>query len=108
MKTVVLTFVARWLIEPLSGALAALASPAGAFPYRAAVARCYDTQEHWIRHVTRNGEKIVSRRDFGAFMVLTVRWDSGAVHELTVGPHEDKFCVLATRVITPAAAAASN
>ena len=80
--------------------LAAATAPAAAFDYKATVTQCHETQEKWIERETRGGEKILERQDFGAFMSLKVRWDSGTVQEVTVGPHGDRFCTLATRHVS--------
>ena len=80
--------------------LAAVTAPAAAFDYKATVTQCHETQEKWIARETRGGEKILERQDFGAFMALKVRWDSGTIQEVTVGPHGDRFCTLATRFVS--------
>lgn len=83
----------------IAGLCCVLTTSAAAYPYKAHVSQCYGNRDQWTASV---GRKVQEIHEFGAFLVATIQWDNGAVSEVTVGPYEDQFCILAEQLITPA------
>jgi hypothetical protein len=84
---------------PLGGPACA----ASAQEYRAHVGNCRASVEQWIKHETDSGRKLLSRLgEYGAFQEVIVRWDSGTVQQVTIGPTigpdgKPAICVVARR-----------
>jgi hypothetical protein len=92
----------------LSTAIAAVWGPAGAAAaqeYRAHVGNCRASVEQWIKHETDGGRKLLARLgEHGAFQEVIVRWDSGTIQQVTIGPTigpdgQPAICVVARRHI---------
>jgi hypothetical protein len=93
-------------ISLLSIAIAAVWGPAcaaSAQQYRAEVRNCRASVEQWIKHEAAGGRKILARLgEYGAFQEVIVRWDSGTVQQVTIGPTigpdgTPAICVVARR-----------
>ena len=74
----------------LSIAIAAVWGPAcaaSAQEYRADIGNCRASVEQWIKHEADGGRKLLARLgEYGAFQELIVRWDSGTIQQVTIGP----------------------
>jgi hypothetical protein len=90
----------------LSIAIAAIGASAGAAwaqQYRADIRNCRASVEQWITHEADGGRKLLARLgEYGAFQELIVRWDSGAIQQVTIGPTigpdgKPAICVVARR-----------
>jgi hypothetical protein len=64
---------------------------------------CRASVEQWIKHEAGGGRKVLARLgEYGAFQEVLVRWDSGAIEQVTIGPAigpdgKPAICVLAHR-----------
>jgi hypothetical protein len=90
----------------LSIALAAVWGPACkpfAQEYRAHTGNCRASVEQWIAHEADGGRKLLARLgEYGAFQELIVRWDSGTIQQVTIGPTlgpdgQPAICIVARR-----------
>jgi hypothetical protein len=96
-------------IALLSIAVAAVwwwpACAALAQPYRAHIGNCRASLEQWIEREAGGGRKLLARLgEYGAFQELIVRWNSGTVQQVTIGPTigpdgKPAICVVARRHI---------
>jgi hypothetical protein len=93
-------------IALLSIAIAAVWAPAGAAfaqQYRADIGNCRASIEQWLEHETDGGRKLLAHLgEYGAFQEILVRWDSGTIQQVTVGPTigpdgKPAICVVARR-----------
>jgi hypothetical protein len=79
--------------------------PSAAFTqqYRADIGNCRASVEQWIKHEADGGRKLLARLgEYGAFQELLVRWDSGTIQQVTIGPTigtdgKPAICVIARR-----------
>lgn len=77
------------------------ASIALAAGYRAEISNCRASVEEWDKREAADGRKILETHgQIGALRELTVRWDSGTIQRVTVGPTvladgASAICVLA-------------
>ena len=90
----------------LSLPLAAVWGPATAAfaqEYRAHIGNCRASIEQWIKHEAAGGRKLLARLgEYGAFQEVLVRWDSGTIQQVTIGPTigpdgKPAICVVARR-----------
>jgi hypothetical protein len=74
-------------------------------PYRADIGNCRASVEQWIEHEADGRRKLLTRLgEYGAFQELIVRWDSGTIQQVTIGPTigpdgKPGICVVARRHI---------
>jgi hypothetical protein len=104
--------------SPLSIAIAAVwgqACTASAQEYRADLGNCRASVERWIEHEADGGRKLLARLgEYGAFHEMIVRWDSGTIQQVTIGPAiapdgKPAICVVARRHVgTQLSASASK
>ena len=92
----------------LSLPLAAVWGPATAAfaqEYRAHIGNCRASIEQWIKHEADGGRKLLARLgEYGAFQEVLVRWDSGTIQQVTIGPTtgpdgKPAICVVARREV---------
>lgn len=79
--------------------------------YAAGIGNCEPSLEQWYRRQAAGGDKIIEEHiALGAIRELTIRWDSGTVQRVTIGPIQQAdgsaaICVLARRHIGTAESA---
>lgn len=84
------------------------AGSAAAVEWRAAVSHCETDRGKLIaRHLQCDRDPLTApcgkiqavHDDLGGLARLEVRWQSGSRAEILIGPHQDRFCILAQRFI---------